>query len=444
MKAHRSAHTWPAVFLYALFLAVPAVPFSSAAGDREPGGPGEGFSHNIRALVSAEVQDPAHSTQNPDNAFLLLPRYTAQLELRPDLLYDAEYVNVMFKPRFTSEHQWWRDGVPAGETDAHTRVFVNEWRVQAKPHDSFFLSFGKEKLLWGPSFLASPSNILFKDTEKLDPKTEVEGAYLARAMYLPTPALSLIAISETQDDATTAQAKEDPVRALKTDWVGAAASVSLIGYFQQDARFRLGSYGQWTASDALLLYYDGIVSRGTDALYPVPDPASPLVGSFARTQDSSSRIYATVTAGGSYTFLSGSTLSLEFLYNGQGYGEADADAYYRLRRSASDHYFDGGRLSALSRQLLGETMNTGQPFLRRYYAMGQFQAREIVNVLDIIVRYIHSLEERAGLASSIVEWQLSDRVELFNINSVAVSRGGETEFNAILAWSVLAGLELSW
>jgi hypothetical protein len=43
-----------------------------------------------------------------------------------------------------------------------------------------------------------------------------------------------------------------------------------------------------------------------------------------------------------------------------------------------------------------------------------------------------------------VEWQLSDRVELFNINSVAVSRGGETEFNAILAWSVLAGLELSW
>jgi hypothetical protein len=76
--------------------------------------------------------------------------------------------------------------------------------------------------------------------------------------------------------------------------------------------------------------------------------------------------------------------------------------------------------------------------------MGQFQAREIVNVLDIIVRYIHSLEERAGLASSIVEWQLSDRVELFNINSVAVSRGGETEFNAILAWSVLAGLELSW
>ena len=40
---------------------------------------------------------------------------------------------------------------------------------------ALFLSFGKEKMLWGPSFLASPSNILFADIEKINPKTEVEG-----------------------------------------------------------------------------------------------------------------------------------------------------------------------------------------------------------------------------------------------------------------------------
>jgi hypothetical protein len=414
-----------------------------AAGQVD-GGSGAGFSSNIRALLFAEAQAPAHSTQNPENAFLDLYRYSGEVDLRPDLFYDAEHVSGVFKPRFTAAYRWWRDGAPKGKTDGQSRAFVNEGRVQAKPHPALFLSFGKEKLLWGPSFLASPSNILFKDTEKLNPKTEVEGAYLARGMYLPMSALTLIAISETQDDATTERANENPVRALKTDWVGATASVSLIGYFQQDARFRLGSYGQWTASDAILLYYDGIVSRGTDALYPVPDPVNPLGGAFARTQDGSSRLLATVTAGGSYTLLAGSTLSLEFLYNGQGYGDADADAYYSLRRNASDHYFDGGQLSALSQQTLSEALNTGLPFLRRYYVMGQYQVREIANVLDVIVRYTHSLEEHAGLASSIVEWQLSDRVEFFNINSVAVSRGRETEFNAVLAWSVMAGVELSW
>jgi hypothetical protein len=407
-------------------------------------GGGEGFSSNIRALLFFEAQAPAHSTQNPENAFLDLYRYSGEIDLRPDFFYDAEAVSALFKPRFTSAYRWWRDGVPAGETDGQNRAFVNEWRVQAKPHPSLFLSFGKEKLLWGPSFLASPSNILFKDTEKLNPKTEVEGAYLAKVLYLPTSALTLMAISETQDDDATAPENEKPIRALKADWVGSTVSVSLIGYFQQDARFHLGSYGQWTASDALLLYYDGIVMRGTDALYPVTDPGQPLGGAFARTQDGSSRIFATVTAGGSYTFLSGSTLSLEFLYNNQGYGDADADTYYSLRRNASDHYFDGGAMSGLSRQTLSETLNTGLPFLRRSYMMGQYQVREIANVLDVIVRYIHSLEEHAGLASSIVEWQLSDRMEFFNINSVAVSNGRETEFNSILAWSVMVGIELSW
>jgi hypothetical protein len=172
------------------------------------------------------------------------------------------------------------------------------------------------------------------------------------------------------------------------------------------------------------------------------DQASPLEGAFVKKYDDSGRLFSTVTAGGSYTFLSGSTFSLELLYNGQGYDDAEAGEYYRLRQNASDHFFDGGLLSGLSQKTLGESLSTGSPFLRRYYLMGQFQVREIKNVLDIIVRYTYSLEEHAGQASSIIEWQMTDRTRLFNINTVSTDRGKETEFNAVLEKSFMAGIEV--
>ncbi|HUJ18355.1 MAG TPA: hypothetical protein VL197_10225 [Nitrospirota bacterium] len=91
---------------------------------------------------------------------------------------------------------------------------------------------------------------------------------------------------------------------------------------------------------------------------------------------------------------------------------------------------------------LAETLNTGLPFLKRYYVMGQFQVREIKSVLDVIVRYIYGLEEHAGQASTIVEWQVSDRIQLFNINTAAVDHGSQNEFNSLINKSFMAGIEI--
>lgn len=419
-----------------------AMPLMATAGEPAAGGWEDAFSYNIRTLLFAEAQYPAHSSQNPDNAFLHLYRYSGEVALRPDLFYDSDQISAVFKPRFTSSSRWWEDGAAKGERDNLTRAFVNEWRVQARAHASLFVSFGKEKLLWGPSFLASPSNILFKDTEKANPKAEVEGKYLAKALYLPSGSLTITALGQTQRDDIRTQGNDNPLRLMKVDWVGSTAAVSVIGYSRRDDRFRFGSYGQWTASDALLLYYDGIVMRGTDALYPEPDPADPFGGTFLERYGGSGRIFTTAVGGGAYTFLTGSTASIEFLYNSQGYGNADAAEYYRLRGLAAGHYFDGGILSALSSRTLGQTANTGLPFLRRYYLMGQYQLREIGNVLDVVLRYVHGLEERAGQASTILEWQVTDRIQFFNINRVAIDRGKETEFNAVLDQSFLAGIEV--
>jgi hypothetical protein len=73
--------------------------------------------------------------------------------------------------------------------------------------------------------------------------------------------------------------------------------------------------------------------------------------------------------------------------------------------------------------------------------MAQFQEREIRNVLDVMLRYVYGLEERSGQASTILEWQISKRLQFFNINTVAISGGGDTEFNSVLAGSFMAGIE---
>ncbi len=418
-----------------LFFSFSLLPLTAAGeGDKE-----SPFSSNVRALLFADAQYPAHSSQNPDNAFLQLYRYSGEFDLRPDFFWERPSVTAVFKPRFTASYLWWEDGVTKGRTDSPSRAFVNEWRVQAKPVDKLFLSFGKEKLLWGPSFLASPSNILFKDTEKMNPKSEVEGKYLAKAIIVPNNTLTVNVITETSNDENDLDETLKPLRLIKVDVLGSTFQVSMIGYYRQHDRYRFGSYGQWTASDALLLYYDGIVAKGTDALYPVPDPASPLGGSFVRKYAGSSRLFTTVTAGAAYTFLSGSTLSLEFLYNDQGYNDEEASAYYALRQHASDGFFSA-TLSGLSSMTLAESLNTGLPFLRRYYLMGQYQVREIKNVVDVILRYVYSVEEHAGQASTILEWNMTDRIQFFNLNTAAV-KGGNTEFNSLVSRSFMAGIE---
>jgi hypothetical protein len=152
-------------------------------------------------------------------------------------------------------------------------------------------------------------------------------------------------------------------------------------------------------------------------------------------------LFRTVTAGGAYSFISGATAGIEFLYNGMGYDDAEARQYYQLRKTAAVHLFEKSSLSPLSHKTLAEALNTGSPFLRRYYLMAQFQQKEIKNVLDIILRYTHGLEEKPGQFSTILEWQVAERIQLFNINTLAIG-GSDTEFKSVIPKSFMIGLEL--
>ena len=123
----------------------------------------ERFSGDLRILTYGIVQEPANSTQNPDNNFLQLPHYTANLELRPDLRLNLEPLELSVKPRATLEFDIWKEGSRQGDTQWISDVYVNEWLARLKARDNLFISYGRENLQWGPSFLFSPSNPFFQD-----------------------------------------------------------------------------------------------------------------------------------------------------------------------------------------------------------------------------------------------------------------------------------------
>src|SRR3972149_6060079 len=127
-----------------------------ASSDQEPpsflDSAKQGFSYSSRALLFVDTQDPGNSTQNPDNTFLRLYRYSGELHVRPDFFLELPRVSGLFKPRAMAYYRWWKDGVVAGQTDSDSRFFVNEWRLQVRPVSELFLSFGKEKGLQARGF----------------------------------------------------------------------------------------------------------------------------------------------------------------------------------------------------------------------------------------------------------------------------------------------------
>ena len=62
---------------------------------------------DFRALTYGIIQEPSYSTQNPGNNFLQMPRYLGDLELRPDLRFDLNPLELMAKPRMRLEYSAW-------------------------------------------------------------------------------------------------------------------------------------------------------------------------------------------------------------------------------------------------------------------------------------------------------------------------------------------------
>jgi hypothetical protein len=412
------------------------------------------FSWDIRVLTFGIAQQPISSTQNPSNNFLQLQRYVADTEIRRDLRLNIDPLELSAKPRGRLDYSVWEDGSRKGQSEGDDDSYVNEWLARLKVRENLFVSYGRENLQWGPSFLFSPSNPFFQDNGRRNTYLEVPGMDFGRLVFIPGGAWALSFIANTGEGlnkttgpgsflSSTPPPPFERTYTVKMDYTGRESYASLILSRKEDDENLAGFFAGWTASDAILLYAEGVVSQGSTGLYPVENRFSPFGASMEMPHEHDPALYPVLLIGGSYTLESKGILTAEYAYYSPGYGAADADDYYALRRRAASALRLSGPLSGLAQETLGETALTDLRFLRKNYALLQYTQTNISNRIDLTFRWTQNLDDGSGQFTSVLSYSLGKHVELFSVGTL-MAGGKNTEFGSLLSYQLMCGLEYTF
>ncbi|MGD0915407.1 MAG: hypothetical protein ABSB22_03010 [Thermodesulfobacteriota bacterium] len=404
----------------------------------------EHFSLDFRILTYGIIQTPANSSQNAGINFLQIPHYLTDLEMRPDLRLNIDPLELSIKPRMRLEYSIWREGGSKGKSEWMDDWYINEWLARLKVLQNLFISYGRENLQWGPSFLFSPSNPFFQDNGRRNPYLEVLGMDFGRVVWIPGSSWTISFIANT-DEGRNKIIGPIPFKrtySLKVDYTGRENYGSIILSHREDSENLLGFFGGWTVSDAILLYGEGVIAQGSEALYPKKD-SSPFGASMIKLHEDDSTIKPVLLAGGSYTFGTSGTLTLEYTYYSPGYSDAEADTYYSLRRRAANAIGLGGRISGLAQMTLGQTAITGLRFLRKNYAMIQYTQNNIKNSVDLFLRWTQNLDDGSGQFTTVVTYSLGKHMELFSVGTV-MAGSKNTEFGSIMDYQWMTGLKYTF
>ncbi len=372
------------------------------------------------------------------------------LDARPELRLSLDRLELAAKPRMKLSLNHINGG--GGAQDQWEDDWrVNEWLARVKVRENLFVSYGRENLQWGPSFLFSPSNPFFSDNGRRNTYMEVPGMDFGRVVWLPDHEWSVSIIANPGEGANEAINADDlPASvprysksyAIKADYSGRDKYASVILSRKENAETALGFYGGWTATDALLLYMEGMITRGSRALYPVENQ-SVFGYSMEALHKHDAAFYPVILAGGSYTFMSRGALTIECVHYGPGYNGPAANKYYTLRSRAASAVESGEGPSGLARQTLGMTALTGLRFLRRNYAMLQYSQPDIAGRIGLTFRYTQNMDDRSSQITSILGWEIGKHFELFSVGTCMLGHWNR-EFTSILHNQWQLGLQYTF
>lgn len=388
----------------------------------------------VKLLASHTVQGVADTGANPENLLLDLPRATTMAQARVNLSLEWEVLRFWAALRgYLTRAEYTIRGEDSRDTKTEAKLLQGGSRLSLG--DTLFLSLARENLQWGPAQSVNPSNPFFPQNGRENPMREIGGTDLGRLVWLPAPGLTLSLIANTaRGEGTEVYGGWRPSQALKLDYTGEAVSVGLVAHGGEEVPESLGGYGQWTASDALLLYGEFRALDGSRQPYPVAD-ASPVGGHLeARYARGSHRLYKAL-GGLSYTLLFGPTLTVEYFYNQEGYDDGEAELFADMGEKAGAFLVAG---LAKPRRVVG----LGSTPLRRNYAMAQYLQTEILSRGTLLARYTRNLDDTSGVATFYGDWAVNDLITLYASGSYFF--GGErSEYGMALDYQATLGVEVA-
>ncbi len=348
-----------------------------------------GFTARIEILGFGLIQKPVDSPLNPNNIGKI-PRYQTELDLRADFNLTFRRLELGLKPRFELKWRKWDNGPQKG-SEGDEDLYVHEGFARYRLVDPLILSYGRENLQWGPSYLFSPSNPFNRDNGRNNPKLEVPALDYGRVIWLPTDQWTLSFIANTTRGRQRLIRDFEKGYAIKVDYSAGGKYLTFIPSYREDGEFKFGFFGGWTVSDAFLLHAEGSFSDHigeTDIL-----------------------------VGGSYTFELGPTIVAE---------------YFRNQNGCTRKPF----------HLCFPPFGTAEPtdiLFRRNYLLLQYNHPRIRDTVNIVVRWIHNIDDHSNRIVNILEYELGERARLFAIGNVFPAPK-KTEFGSFLDYSVMLGV----
>jgi hypothetical protein len=360
----------------------------------------QGFYWRLNVLSYGTYQNLQHNPPlNPDNV-LRIPTYQAAINPRLDLDLNVRQFELGVKPRFLYLWQRWEEGLPANQQDSRTEFYVNEWIARYRPIDELSLSYGRENLQWGPSKILSSSNPFNQNNGQNNPWLEVPGLDYARAVWIPNTTWTSSFIANTAKGRLgeplgfEINANEPSVNfkksyALKGDWTGDGKYVSVIPSYREDTGYRVGFFGGWNVTDAVLLY-----TEGAD-------------GNYNGLQ---------LQVGGSYTFEGGMTVNLEYYHNGDGCVSKNIDRCFR----------DGDA-------------SFSDPLVRGDYMLLQYSDHDIWDYLSVDIRLLNNFNDQSTQLTGIFEYEVGAHTQLYLVGTGYMG-SRDSEFGSLLKYSLFGGV----
>ena len=359
------------------------------------------------------------SVLNPNNQIARLPSRSEIAEARVNL--KAENDTLRFTGRAIARAFQTHSDF---STEQETEGYFSQWQARLRLAEAWSASAGRDLLNWGPAQFRSPSSPYYFDNGRSDPMRELIGMDSAKLSW--TPNMQSSAMLVYIDGPGRGGLAPDRWREVwrdswlvKFDQRGDGWSASLLAAKAPDLPTFWGGYGQWTLSDALLVYGE-FGSYALNNALQLPSSGRQLFS----VQKTSSRELTTLL-GSSYTFENGQSLAFEYLHNGHGFTGSEEDAYFQRARVMP------GMALGLRPQLLG------RDYLHLVWQSNMMDERGFWRLMAT-----HGLTDGSNEFSGYGEWVLSNKVSAFAL--AAISPGNSRkEFSALIDYSVTLGLKIA-
>lgn len=343
---------------------------------------------------------------NPENRFVVFPENQLEYQLRPRIEIDHDAFQLTLNPRLSIRYDDFKD---PDDTDVKEDYYLQDGSLSYHS-GNVYVSLSRELLLWGASQFASGSNPFFNSNNQSNPFVESSARDFFQIQYLQSQTHNFSLIANIDDGRDVPNyAKFKPVYALKYDYVSSDYTYSLL-VSSRDKQTQLGSYGQWTQSDALLLYADVALKEFSPALYVDADSSALGAGFQARRRQKN--IYVDGLIGFSYTLLNGQVFGLEYRHNSEGYSDTEQENYYDLINLAASQFTRTDRVGA---QSIAALVTSADPHLRtlnKNYLYGHYMWRDVIDDLSINFLVSHGLDDHSSQVTAVANYYLSDNWRL--------------------------------